>query len=155
MRFLLIVLFLGFGFVVNAQDISFKGVAYEIKKDRIFQSGLDITDALPEEEKQQIRSAFDKKMLKVKEGEEIEKRIKKAEKKQKTAENKQKKAEKELKKSQKAQSNFDKSTKKHKDALNKYEKLKKKGKLSPQNEAKWLEKIDKYKQAALKAKKRL
>ncbi len=155
MRFLLIVLFLGFGFVVNAQDVNVKGEAYEIKKDRIFKADLDVTDTLSEEEKQQIRGAFDEKMLKVKEAEETQKRIEKAEKKQKSAEKKQKKAEKELKKSQKAQSNFDKSTKKHKDAISKYEKLKKKGKLSPVDEEKWIEKIEKYKEAAAKAKKKL
>ena len=36
MKVLMIVLFMGFGFLVSAQDISFNGTTYEIKKDRIF-----------------------------------------------------------------------------------------------------------------------
>lgn len=162
MRFLMIVLFLGFGLLVNAQDISFNGIDYEIKKGRIFKGDIDVTDTLSIEEKQQITAAFDKKMIKIEEAEETQKRIGKAEKEQKNAEKdqkraekKRKKAEKELKKRQKAQSNFDKSIKKHKDALDKYEKLKKKGKLSPVDEQKWLEKIAKYKENSEKAKKRL
>lgn len=162
MRFLLIVLFLGFSFVVNAQEVSFNGVSYEIKNDRIFKAGLDVTETLSVEEKQDIRLAFDEKTAKLKEVEETQKRVEKAEKEQenaekdqKRAEKKQKKAEKELKNRQKTQSNFDKSIKKHKAAISKYEKLKKKGKLSPQDEEKWLEKIAKYKEASLKAKKRL
>ena len=162
MRILMIVCFLGFGFLMNAQDINFNGVAYEIKKDRIFKDDVDVTDTLDIEDKQQIMGAFDKKMLQVKEAEETQKRIEKAEKEQKNAEKdqkraekKQKKAEKELKQRQKAQSNFDKSTKKHKAAINKYEKLKKKGKLSPIDEEKWIEKIAKYKEDSEKAKKRL
>lgn len=162
MRFLMLVFFVGFGFLVNAQDISFNGIKYEIKKDRIFKDSIDVTDTLSIEEKEEIRAVFEKKMVKIKEDDETQKRIEKAEKEQKSAEKdqkraekKQKKAEKELKKRQKAQSNFDKSTKKHKDAINKYEKLKKKGKLSPQDEEKWLEKIEKYKEASAKAKQKL
>lgn len=162
MRFLMIVFFLGFGLLVNAQDINFNGVNYEIKKDRIFKDSIDVTDTLSVEDKAKIREAFNKKMTKIREAEETQNRIEKAEKEQKNAEKdqkraekKQKKAEKELKKRQKAQSNFDKSTKKHKEAINKYEKLKNKGKLSPEDEKKWLEKIEKYKEASVKAKKRL
>ncbi|MFV9549837.1 hypothetical protein [Algibacter sp. PT7-4] len=162
MRYLVIMLFLGFGFLVNAQEVSFNGVSYEIKKERIFKTGIDVTDTLSEEEKTEIRAAFDKKMMQIKEAEATKARIEKAEKEQlkaekeqKKAEKKQKKAEKALKKRQKAKSNYEKSTKKHKDAISKYEKLKKKGKLSPQDEEKWLEKIEKYKTAIAKAKKKL
>ncbi|PWH83610.1 hypothetical protein DIS18_03390 [Algibacter marinivivus] len=162
MRILLVVLFMSLGFLLNAQDVSFNGVTYEIKKDRIFKDSVDVTDVLSVDEKAEIRAAFDKKMTQIAASEETKKRIEKAEKEQekaekdqKRAEKKQKKAEKALKKKEKAQSNFDKSTKKHKDAIKKYEKLKKKGKLSPQDEEKWLEKINKYKEASAKAKKKL
>ena len=40
MRLLWIVLFLGFGFVLNAQEISFKGATYEVKKGKIFKKQL-------------------------------------------------------------------------------------------------------------------
>lgn len=162
MRILLVVLFICLGFVVNAQDVSFNGVKYEIKEDRIFKDSVDVTDTLSVEKQSEIRAAFDKKMAQIKATEETKKRLEKAEKEQekaekeqKRAEKKQKKAEKELKKRKKAQSNFDKSVKKHKDATKKYEKLKKKGKLSPQDEEKWLERINKYKEASAKAKKKL
>ena len=162
MRFLILLLFIGFGSLLNAQDISFNGVNYKVKNDRVFKADVDITDTLSAEEKQNIFEAFDKKMAQIDASEATKKRIEKAEKQQekaekdqKKAEKKQKKAEKALKKRKKAQSNFDKSTKKHKATINKYEKLKKKGKLSPQDEEKWLEKIDKYKVAAEKAKKKL
>lgn len=162
MRFLLLLLFIGLGNVLNAQDINLNGVNYEIKNDRVFKAGVDITDTLSADEKQDILQAFDKKMTQIEASEATKKRIEKAEKEQekaekdqKKAEKKQKRAEKELKKRKKAQSNFDKTTKKHKAAISKYEKLKKRGKLSPQDEAKWLEKIDKYKVASEKAKKKL
>jgi N-methylhydantoinase A/oxoprolinase/acetone carboxylase beta subunit len=138
----------------SAQDVSFNGKAYSIKKDRFFEAGIDITDALSEEEKQGILSAFDKKRIQIEKIEVAETRIEKAEKAQK-AEKKQKKAEKALKKRQKAQFNFDKAAKKHKAAISKYEKLKRKGKLSPVEEEKWLEKITKYKGASEKAGKKL
>ena len=116
-------------------------VRYEIKKDRIFNGDVDITDTLSIKEKQQIISDFNKKMIQIKESEETQKRIEKVGKEQKNAkkdhkraEKKQKKAEMELKKREKSQSNFDKSIKNHKGAIKKYEKLKKQGKLSPQDE---------------------
>ncbi|XMO88408.1 hypothetical protein AAFN75_08935 [Algibacter sp. AS12] len=162
MKYLLIVLFLGLGFVVNAQDVNFNGEPYEIKKDKIFKAGVDVTETLSEEDKAGVLAAFNSKMAQIKNAEETKKRVEKAEKEQekaekeqKQAEKKQKKAEKELKKSQKAQSKYDKAAKKHKDALSKYEKLKSKGKLSPVDEEKWLDKIEKYKEASAKAKKKL
>ncbi|WP_298556498.1 hypothetical protein [uncultured Algibacter sp.] len=155
MRFLILVLFLGFGFLVNAQNISFNGVSYEIKKDRIFKDSVDITDNLSVEDKQGIRTSFNKKATQIKAAEDAQKRIEKAKKDQLKAEKRQKKAEKALKKRQKAQSKFDKSTKKHKKAIKKYEKLKGQGKLSPEDEEKWLEKIERYKQTSAKAKKKL
>ena len=162
MRLLMIVFFLSFGFLVNAQEVSFDAITYEIKNDRIFKDDIDVTDILSTEEKQQIRVAFDKKMTQINKAKESQKRLekakkeqRKAEKDQKRAEKKQKRAEKELKQRQKTQSNFDKSIKKHKGAIKKYEKLKKKGKLSPEGEGKWLEKIAKYKETSEKAKKRL
>lgn len=155
MRYLIMVLFLGIGFLVNAQDVSFNGVLYSIDKDRIFKGTEDVTEALSIEEKTEIRAAFDRNMLKIKEAKEAKKRLEKAESDKKKAEKKQKKAEKELKKSKKAQSNYDKAVKKHKNAVKKFEKLKKKGELSPVDEEKWLEKIEKYKEATVKAKKKL
>ena len=162
MRFLMIVLFFCFGFLVNAQNVNFDGIVYEVKNDRVLKAGVDVTDSLSVEAKQKITTAFDKKVIKIKAAEETKARIEKAEKEQekaekeqKRAEKKQKTAEKALKKKQKAQSNYEKSTKKHSNAIKKFEKLKKKGKLSPQDEVKWLEKIEKYKTTAAKAKKKL
>ncbi|WJJ97357.1 hypothetical protein [Algibacter luteus] len=162
MRLLWIVLFLGFGFVLNAQEISFKGATYEVKKGKIFNNGVDVTETLTAEDQEKIKLAVNEKMADIEEAEKAEKRLekaekeqKKAEKEQKRAEKQQKKAEKELKRQQKAQSNYDKSIKKHKAAVKKYEQLKKKGKLSPIDEEKWLDKISKYKEASEKAKKDL
>lgn len=169
MRLLWIVLFLGFGFVLNAQEISFKGATYEVKKGKIFNNGVDVTETLTAEDQEKIKLAVNEKMADIEEAEKAEKRLekaekeqkkaekeqKRAEKEQKRAEKQQKKAEKELKRQQKAQSNYDKSIKKHKATVKKYEQLKKKGKLSPIDEEKWLDKISKYKEASEKAKKDL
>ena len=155
MRFFIIVLFLGFGFIVNAQDINYNGVDYEIKKDRIFKDSIDVTDTLPVEEKVNIKVALDEKLAKLNEVEAAEEKMKKAEKAQKNAERKQKKAENELAKREKVQSNFDRAVKKYEDAIAKYEKLKSRGKISPVDDVKWLDKIEKYKDAIAKAKKKL
>ncbi|GAA4949702.1 hypothetical protein GCM10023314_23780 [Algibacter agarivorans] len=155
MRFLMILIFLGFSYTINAQEVNFNGVTYKIEKERIFKDNIDVTETLTLEKKQQIRTAFDKKLLQIEESEQITKRLKKVEKDKKSAIKKQKKAEKSLKQKKKTQSNFDKSGKKHQGAIKKYDKLKKKGKLSPEDESKWLKKIEKLKVNHQKAKKKL
>jgi outer membrane biosynthesis protein TonB len=162
MKLLIIVLFFGFGLVLNAQEINFKGENYEVKKGKIFKEGVDVTKTLTAEDQEKIKLAFNEKKERIKDAEKAEKRLEKAEKEQKKAEKerkraekKQKQAEKELNKKEKAQSRYDKAIKKHKAAVKKYEQLKKKGKLSPVDEEKWLDKITKYKEASEKAERQL
>ena len=162
MKYLILLLLVGFGYTVGAQEVNFNGKTYKIKKEQVFKDGIDVTETLTIEEKQQIRAAFDKKMAQIKESEEVAKRLEKAEKEQKKAEKERKKVEKEqkklekaLKKKEKAQSNFEKAVKKHEDAIKKYEKLKTKGKLSPVDEEKWLKKIDGLKDDIDKTKRKL
>jgi septal ring factor EnvC (AmiA/AmiB activator) len=162
MKYLLLLLLLGFGYTVGAQEVNFNGETYKIKKERIFKDSIDVTETLSDDEKQQIRAAFNREMAQIKESEEVAKRLEKAEKEQKKAEKERKKAEKEqkkvekaLKKKEKAQSNFEKAVKKHEDAIKKYEKLKKKGKLSPVDEEKWLKKMDDLKENIGKTKQKL
>ena len=155
MRFLILVFLIGFGVIVRAQEVNFNGVTYKVKKEQIFKGSVDITETLSAEEKQQIRIAFDNKMIQDKESIKVEKRLKKAEKDQKSAKKKQKKAEKALKKKEKAEYDFGKSGKNHEEAIKKYDKLKKKGKLSPEDEEKWLKKIENLKKSHEKAKDKL
>ncbi|MDO7170945.1 hypothetical protein [Mariniflexile sp. AS56] len=150
-----LVLFLGFVISTQAQEVSFKGVAYKIKGKTILQDGADVTSTLSVEEQSGVWEAMNKQKALDDEREEAEKAIKKAENEQKKAEKKQKKAEKELKAREKAQSKFEDANDDYKDALSKYEKLKNKGKLSPNDEAKWLEKIQDLKEDIAKAKRKL
>ncbi|MCL6293830.1 hypothetical protein [Jejuia spongiicola] len=155
MKFWIVILFLSFSFIINAQEVNFNGNTYTVKGESILNDGADVTNTLTKKEQEQIMLAFNKKKELDKASKKKQKRLKKAEKGQKTAKKRQNKAEKALKRKQKAQSNFDKSVKKHRQAIEKYQKLKKKGKLSPEDEAKWLKKIEKYKKAHIKAENRL
>lgn len=148
------ILFLGIGFLANAQKVTSNGVTYKVKGEVILKDNVDITKTLTTEEQAEIRTLLAKKLKteeNTKKALQLEKAQKKAEKAQKQAEKKQKRAEKELKQKQKAQNNFEKTSSKHLQALEKYKKLKKKGKLSPADESKWLEKIEKLKTAHQKA----
>ncbi|MFD1161503.1 MULTISPECIES: hypothetical protein [Hwangdonia] len=155
MKLFIIIFMMGFGFLLNAQEVNFNGHTYTVKGKSILKKGTDVTSTLTVEEQQQIRAAFNKKRMLAKASEKKEKQIKKAKKSQKIAEKKQKKAEKALKRKRKAQSNFDKSAKKYEHAIEKYERLEKKGDLSPEDEVKWLKKIEKLKAAHKKAEKKL
>jgi hypothetical protein len=155
LNFLNILIFLGFGFLLNAQEVTLNGEVYQIKKEQIFKDGMDVTESLSFEEKKQIWANFNQKMIEIKESEKIRNKLKKAEKEQRTAQKRQKKVENTLKQKEKEQSRFDKAEKKYNDALKKYDKLKSKGKLSPEDDKKWLDKIEGYNKALLKAKRKL
>jgi hypothetical protein len=138
----------------NAQEVINEGTTYKVKGTSILKDGIDVTETLPLEKKEQIISAFNEKVKEkevaekkekeiVKNEKRIVKEIKTAESKQKKAEKKQKKAEKELKKKLQAKKNFEKAQKKYSDAQEKFEKLKSKGKLSPIDELDWIKKLKK------------
>lgn len=161
-RLVLLITLIVAGASLNAQEIKIGDAVYEVKKDLIFQNGVDVTSTLSEEKKVEILAAFKKKQQELAEEKAINDKLEKAEKEQKKAKNqlkkaekKQKKAEKALRQKEKAQANYDKAVDKHKAAQKKYEKLKKKGKLSPVDEAKWLEKIEKLNANITKTKKKL
>ncbi|MFD0990237.1 hypothetical protein ACFQ1R_09025 [Mariniflexile jejuense] len=155
MRLVAVLLFLGFAFSVQAQEVNVNGTTYKIKGKTILLDDADVTTTLSAEEQSGIWEAFNKQKALDKEREAAEKAIKKAEKEQKKAEKRLKKAEKEIKAKEKAQSKFDDANDDYNDAIKKYEKLKRKGKLSPNDEAKWLEKIADLKEDIEKAKKKL
>jgi membrane carboxypeptidase/penicillin-binding protein len=152
MKLWILLLFLGFGFAANAQQVISNGVAYEVKGKAIFKDGVDVTETLSVEQQKEIKSTLDKKL---KEASKAEKAIKKAEKEAKKAEKAQKRAEKDLKLKQKAQDRFERASKNLSKNQEKYEKLKRKGKLSPNDEIKWLKKLEDYKEDLDKAKKKL
>ncbi len=114
-----------------AQKVEKDGKTYEVKKEKIFLNGEDVTETLNLEEKQAI----------LKEAETISEKIKTK--------------EKALKKEKKAKDNYKRAQDKLAKAQKKYEKLKKKGKLSPVDEEKWLEKIENLTEKVEKAKKKL
>ena len=162
MKYLVLIFVVMFSMTINAQEVQKDGKLYQVKNERIFLEGKDITETLTPENKTAIlnkASRITEKMkleeIALKESEKLEKEKKKAEKSAKKAEKKQKKAEKALKKQQKAQKRLDKATKKLKSSQKKYDKLKRKGKLSPEDEAKWLKKIAGYREAIEKAKKKI
>ena len=155
MKFWVILLFLGFGFCANAQEIKVNGTTYEVKGKIILKDGVDVTNTLTIEQQNEIRSSLEKKLKVEKEAKKAEKAQNKAEKAQKKAEKEQKRAEKALKKKEKAQDRYERAGEKYKDAQKKYERLKSKGKLSPQDEAKWLEKLEDLKEDIEKAKKKM
>ena len=155
MRFLIVLLLIGFGFLGNAQEVVAGGVIYEVKRKAIFKDGVNVSETLSDDKKKEILAAFEKKEKMIEETKKAEKELKKAEKAQKRAERRQKKAEKELKARERAQSKFEDANDDYNDAIKKYEKLKKKGKLSPNDEAKWLEKIQDLKKDIDKAKRKL
>jgi chromosome segregation ATPase len=162
MKYIVVVLFLGLGFLSNAQVIERDGKKYVVKKDKILLDGNDVTSTFSIEEQAQLKAEFSKLSEEIKLKKKEEERIKKAEKEQKKAEkdkkraeSKQKKAEKALRQKEKIQSNYEKAAKNYEQAQSKYERLKKRGKLAPEDEAKWLEKIKKLNERVEKAEKKL
>ncbi|WP_204344230.1 hypothetical protein [Psychroserpens algicola] len=162
MKYIIIIIVMAFSVTMNAQQVEKDGKTYEVKKDKIFLNGEDVTETLNLEERaailKQAATISEKMKMKEKaekEAEKLEKDKKKAEKAQKKAEKEAKRAEKALKKKQKAQDKFEKANKKLKDAEKKYEKLKRKGKLSPNDELKWLDKLEGLREDVAKAKKKM
>ncbi len=162
MKYRILIFIFMFSSFLFAQDIEKDGKIYQVKKERIFLDGKDVTETLNLEDKTTIlkkasiaseKIAQNKQALK--DAEKLEKEKQKAEKAQKKAEKAQKKAEKALKQQQKAQSRLDKATKKLESSQKKFEKLKRKGKLSPQDEAKWLERLEGYQKDVERAKKKI
>lgn len=151
MKTLITILFLGIGFLVNAQKVTSNGVTYKVKGEVILKDNVYVSNTLTKEQQAEIRTALARKLK----TEEDTKKALQLEKAQKQAEKKQKKAEKELKQKQKVQNDFEKTSKKHLQALEKYNKLKNKGSLSPADESKWLKKIEKLKTAHQKAESKL
>ena len=158
MKYLIVVFFLTFGLVANAQKVESNGTEYKVKGEKIFKNGEDVTDLLTEAEKLQIKNALAEKIKKEKankEKEKVKSDLKKKEKKHKKSEKKQKKAEKELKQNEKANSRFIKAERKYEKEQKKYNRLKDKGKLSPVAEEKMLKKLKKLKSNLDKTKRKL
>ncbi|WP_052823461.1 hypothetical protein [Neotamlana sedimentorum] len=157
MKYVMLALCLGLSFAVNAQKVKVDKQNFEVKGERIFKDGADVTETLTLERKADIKKAIQiqKDEEVAKQAEKAKKEAKKVEKKEKAAENKRKKAEKELAKKQKAQSNFDKAKSNLEKAQDKRLKLKEKGKLSPVDEVKWDKKIKTLEEKTAKAKKKI
>ncbi|GAB5563637.1 MAG: hypothetical protein Wins2KO_07000 [Winogradskyella sp.] len=173
MKYYILLLFLGFSLSTFAQKVEKDGKTYEVKNEKVYLDGEDITTTLSTEEKALIlkdaaaiseKMKLEKKAQKAKEKAEkkkaqeakkIEKERKKAAKEVKKAEKARKKAEKALKKQEKLKKNYRKAQDNLAKAEKKYKKLKKKGKLSPVDETKWLEKIEKLTEKVAKAKRKL
>ena len=173
MRYYIVLLFFAISFSSFAQTLEKDGKTYEVKDEKIFLNGEDVTGTLNAEEKviilkeatgiseklkteekaKEEKEKADKK--KEKAAEKLQKEQKKAEKTAKKAEKERKKAEKALKKEKKLKDNYKSAQDKLAKAQAKYEKLKKRGKLYPVDETKWLEKIDKLSEKVEKAKRKL
>lgn len=137
--------------IVNAQKIDYQGKVYEVKKDRIFLKGKDISQTLSATKTTAIKDALKHKISL----EKVEAEKREMEKKLKALEKEQKKAAILAKRKGKAKSNLAKKQDKLTKETNKFEKLKDKGKLSPINEKKWLKKLNKYKVKVERAEKKV
>ena len=155
MRFLIVLVLLCVGLSANAQEVKHNGKTYEVKKDRIFHNGEDVTDTFSVEEQKVIMTEFAKVAENIKIRKKEEKQAKKREKQVKKAEKKAKKAEKALKQKEKAQEKLDKARKQYAQAQKKFSRLEKKGKLSPSDHDKWQKKFEKMKANIAKAEKKL
>ncbi|WP_282041527.1 hypothetical protein [Winogradskyella flava] len=173
MKYYITLILLVFSLLTFAQKVEKDGNTYEVKDEKIFLNGEDVTETLSVEDKAVIlkeATMISEKMKaeekarkekekaekkKEKEANKLEKDQKKAEKAAKKAEKDRKKAEKALKKEQKIKENYKKAQDNLSKAQKKYDKLKKKGKLSPVDESKWLEKIEKLTEKVAKAKQKL
>ncbi|MCB4798490.1 hypothetical protein [Neotamlana laminarinivorans] len=157
MKYLMLALCLSFSLAINAQKVKVNKQNFEVKGDRIFNEGKDVTETLSVENKNAIKKAIENKKEAelAKQNEKAKKEAKKIEKQEKAAENKRKKAEKTLAKKEKAQANFDKAKNNLEKAQKKRTKLKEKGKLSPVDEAKWDKKIGSLEEKVEKTKKKL
>ena len=109
MKFILVVLFLGFGWFSNAQVVEREGKKYVVKKDKILLDGNDVTATFSVEEQAKIKAEFSKLAEEIKLKKKEEERLEKAEKERKKAEKAQNKAEKEQKKAEKALKQKEKS----------------------------------------------
>ncbi len=155
MKYYITLLLLTFSLTSFAQEVKQGEKTYEVKKEKIFLNGEDVTETLSTEEKEVIFKEAAIISEKLKKAEKAQKAAEKLEKEKKKAEKAQKKAEKALKKKEKLQKNYKKAQDNLKKAQKKYEKLKKKGKLSPVDEGKWLDKIEKLTEKVDKAKRKL
>ncbi|GGW55281.1 hypothetical protein DFQ11_101459 [Winogradskyella epiphytica] len=162
MKYILTSICLVFALFLNAQEVVKDGKTYEVKKEKIFLEGKEVTSTLDLELKDAIllEATTISKKLKlekeaIKRSEKLEKEKKQAEKAQKRAEKAQKKAEKELKQKQKLKRNYDKAQRNLQNSQKKFERLKDKGKLSPVDEAKWLKQLEKLSKRMEVAKRKL
>ncbi|WP_296384540.1 hypothetical protein [Winogradskyella sp.] len=127
MKYYIILLFLTVSLTSFAQKVEKDGKTYEVKKEKVFLDGKDVTETLNLEEKDAILKQVATILGKIKMQEKV----------------------------QKASEKLEKDKKKAEKARKKYEKLKKKGKLSPEDESKWLEKLEKFTKRLEKAKRKL
>lgn len=138
---IVVVVFLVFTYS-QAQNVTYNGKEYTVKKDKIYFGDKDITATLTVDQITNIKNRLNENLV-------IEKRIKiaekeksNAEKKLKKAEKKRKQAEQALKKMQNEEKALANYQKKYQKELNQYEKLKKKGKLDSGDEEKWQKKTE-------------
>lgn len=133
MRLLAVLLFLGFAFCAQAQEVSYNGNVYKVKGKKILLEGADVTTVLSQENQTGIWNAFNEQEALIKATQEAEKvkkaaekekkKIEKAEKKaEKQAENEKKKIEKEKKKAEKEKEKAKKEAEKEKKELAKEKK---------------------------------
>lgn len=138
---IVVVVFLVFTYS-QAQNVTYNGKEYTVKKDKIYFEDKDITAILTVDQITGIKHRLNENLAREKRLKIAEKEISKAEKKRKKAEKKQKQAELVLKKMQNEEKALANYQKKYQKELNQYEKLKKKGKLDSGDEEKWQKKTE-------------
>ncbi len=121
--------------------ISSDGKVYELKGNKFFNNGEDVTEVLTNEEKTELKEVLEQRLAveeaAAKKQEALEKAQAKAEKAKKKAEKEQKRLEKRIKEKENARKDFFKAKDKLQSRQEKYAKLLDKGKLSPNDIEKW------------------
>ena len=152
LQLLSIMLLVGCG--SSEQVITDNGEIYEVKGNTFINNGVDVTENLTKDEKDNIISILEEKREAATAAEKLQNELenkkkdleraqKEAKEKQEELEEKQKELERKLKEKEDAREDVVKAKKRLDSEQKKYEQLKEKGKLSPRDEADWKEKLDK------------
>ncbi|MDP3314362.1 hypothetical protein [Lutibacter sp.] len=95
--------------ILTAQQVDYEGRMYDVKGNKIFFDGKEVTKSLSFEQQIAIKNKNSERLLADRKLREAEKAAKKAAKKQKAAEKKVKKAEKEIKQKEHAEKKYSKA----------------------------------------------
>ena len=142
------------------------GKIYEVKGDTFMNNGVDVTQSLTNEEKENIKKSLEEKIEAREASEKIQNELEDKQRELEKVQEEARRKENELKEKQEkleskrddlkdAKDDYAKSKKRLTSKMDKFQNLKEKGRLSPKDEEKWLEKIKDLKMEVNEAKTKL